>query len=191
MDKLNLQKMKEQADLRKILRNGFLANELDLERALIFDRKLRLSIKERPELAEDRKKLRMIIKSYEEAKWNSDSIISDIQLKESDDADFIAEQERKFLNNRKFIIKNSLASFNMTQQDLGMLLGHGKSYMSELLNGISPFTNRDLIIIHRILKIELKDLIPTIISQKDTVRLKESISRLNKPKLRFEKEDVV
>jgi transcriptional regulator with XRE-family HTH domain len=183
--------MKEQTDLRIILKKGTLSNELDLERALMLDRKLRLMVKEHPELVSDRAQLRMIIKAYEKLNWSNDITISDEQVKENDDAAFIAEQERMFLEIRKQKIKKQLVKYQLTQQDLGKLLGHGKSYMSELMNGISPFSNRDLIILHRLFHIKLDYLIPTIISQKDSEKLKESLAQLNKPALRLEKEDLV
>ncbi len=183
--------MKEQTDLRKILKAGVLSNELDLERAQILDRKLRLLTKEHPELTEDRKRLRVIIKLYEKTNWSNESTISEAKIKESDDAEFIAEQERVFLENRKKIIKEHLTKFNLNQQDLGKLLGHGKSYMSELMNGISPFSNRDLVILHRLFHIKLEHLIPTIISEEDRSKIKNSLSKLNKPELKLEKEDLV
>lgn len=183
--------MKTQTDLREILKKGVITDELDLERALIIDRKLRLLVKSHPELAEQRRKLRSIIKTYENANWKTESIITDNKIKESDDAQFIAEQERKFIEIRKVIIKERLAGNNLTQQDLGVLLGHSKSYMSELINGISPFSNRDIVIIHRLLNIKLEFLIPTIISQKDKIKLKASISKLKATKLKLEKLDLV
>lgn len=187
---VKVREMKEQIDLREILKKAELTSELDLERALMLDRKLRLIIKEQPEFAAERKKLRAIIKSYEKAHWNSDSNITNQQLKESDDAEFIAEQERKFLEIRKETIKKSLSKRNLTQQDLGTILGHSKSYMSELMNGICPFSNKDLIIIHRLFQIELEYLIPTFISQNDQAKLKESISKINNPLLKLEKRDL-
>lgn len=183
--------MKAEIDLRDILKKGQLADELDLERAMILDRKLRLLVKEHPVLAEDRKKLRMIIKLYEKTHWGASSKITDLQIKESDDAEYIAEQERKFLETRKEEIKKSLSKYNLTQQDLGTVLGHGKSYMSELMNGISPFSSRNLIILHRLFHIELKYLIPTIISQKDKGKLRASLISLNNPKLKLDKRDLV
>lgn len=182
--------MKEQTNLKEILKKGVLSDELDLERAFILDRKLRLLVKEHPELAEDRKKLRQIIISYEKANWKANSDISDKQIKESDDAEYIAEQERVFLEKRKEKIQKNLLKHKMTQQELGILLGHSKSYMSELMNGICPFSNRDLIILHRLFNIELDYLIPTIISQKDKEKIKESLSKLNKPNLKLEKKDL-
>lgn len=183
--------MKEQTDLRNILKKGVLSDELDLERALILDRKLRLIVKEHPELIEDRNQLRLIIKAYEKLNWATNITITDDKVKESDDAEFIAEQERVFLEIRKETIKKQLTKYKLTQQDLGKILGHGKSYMSELMNGISPFSNRDLIIMHRLFHIKLDYLIPTIISQKDRIKLKESLTQLNKKGLKLTKEDLV
>ena len=173
------------------MKTGKLTNELDLERALILDRKLRLLLKDHPEFTESRKKLRSIIKSYEEAHWSKESEISESKIKESDIAELIADQEGIFLEKRKNIIKGKLTKLKITQQELGKLLGHGKSYMSELMNGVSPFSMRDLIILHRLFQIKLDDLIPTIISQKDRVRIKTSLSELNNPKLKLEKGDLI
>lgn len=183
--------MKTQLDLKDILKRGKISDELDLERALILDRKLRLMVKEHPELADERKQLRQIIKNYENSNWSNSSEITDQQIKESEIAEFIVEQERIFLEKRKELIKERIAKYNLSQQDLGKILGHSKSYMSELMNGVNPFSIRDLIIIHRLFHIKLEFLIPTIISQKDRDKLKESISKLNKPKLKLEKEDLI
>ena len=79
----------------------------------------------------------------------------------------------------------------MTQQDLGILLGHPKSYMSELINGISQFTMKDLIIIHRILGVSLKMLIPIYLQSETWERVRESIQKLNKPKLGLRKAEFV
>ena len=88
--------MKTQSYL-KILQKGSISNELELEKALIIERKLRLLAKENPELAESRTQLRAIIKEYEQSNWSADSIISNKKIQESDVAELIAEQERKFL----------------------------------------------------------------------------------------------
>jgi transcriptional regulator with XRE-family HTH domain len=188
---LNEVNMKEQVDLKGILKAGKLTNELDLERALILDRKLRLLVKDDPELFESRKRLRSIIKQYEKANWSKESVIDELKIKESDIAEFIAEQERIFLDNRRNTIKEKLDKLKITQQELGKILGHGKTYMSELMNGVSPFGMRDLIILHRLFGIKLENLIPTIISQKDRVKIMTSLTELNKPELKLEKEVLV
>ncbi len=182
--------MKEQVDLKRILKAGKLTNELDLERALILDGKLRLLVKQDPELLEPRKRLRSIIKEYEKTNWSKESEIDELKIKESEIAEFIAEQERIFLEKRKRIIKEKLDKLKITQQELGKILDHGKTYMSELMNGVSPFSMRDLIILHRLFGIKLEILIPTVISEKDRVRIETSLAELNKPELKLEKEDL-
>lgn len=182
--------MKTQSYL-KILQKGSISNELELEKALIIERKLRLLAKENPELAESRTQLRAIIKEYEQFNWGSDSIISDKKIQESDTAELIAEQERRFLANRKKIIKEKLSELGINQQDLGQILGHSKSYISELINGINPFNLKDLIIIHKLFNIKLEDLIPTTIPQKESEKIKSEILKLNKPKLKLGKKNLV
>lgn len=188
---LNELNMKEQVDLKGILKVGKLTNELDLERALILDRKLRLLVKNDSELFESRRRLRSIIKQYEKANWSKESVIDELKIKESDIAEFIAEQERIFHDKRRNTIKEKLDKFKITQQELGKILGHGKTYMSELMNGVSPFGMRDLIILHKLFGIKLENLIPTIISQKDRVKIIASLTELNNPELKLKKEDLV
>lgn len=175
---------------KKVIQKGFISDELELEKALIIERKLRLLSADNSELKEVRTQLRQIIKDYEKKNWNSDSEISDEMIKESDNAEYIAEQERKFLLKRKEIIKEKIADFGLNQQDLGSILGHNKTYISELMNGINPFTLKDLIIIHRLFKIKLECLIPTTIPQKERGRIKLSIQKINKPKLKLNKKDI-
>lgn len=175
---------------KKILQKGIISSELELERMLVVERKLRLLGEENPEFKEDRKHLRAIIKAYEKTNWSSQSEISDEKIKESDTAEYIAEQERQFLDKRKEIIKSKMATYGLNQQDLGTLLGHNKAYTSELINGVNPFSLKDLIIIHRLFKIKLESLIPTTIAEKDRGRIKLSLQKINKPKLKFTKKDL-
>lgn len=175
---------------KKIIQKGSISDELELEKALIIERKLRLLSPSNPEFKEVRSQLRQIIKNYEKKNWNSESEISDEKIKESDNAEYIAEQERKFILKRKEIIKGKLSDYGLNQQDLGSILGHNKTYMSELMNGINPFTLKDLIIIHRIFKIKLEHLIPTTIPQKERGRIRLSIQKMNKPKLKLDKKDI-
>lgn len=80
----------------KILHKGSISDELELEKALIIERKLRLMAKENPELSESRDKLRSMIKEYEKRNWGNNSLISEERIKESDMAELIAEQEKNF-----------------------------------------------------------------------------------------------
>jgi hypothetical protein len=53
------------------------------------------------------------------------------------------------------------------------------------MNGIYPFSLKDLIVINRLLKIDLTDLIPKFLSRKDQIKIQSSIQKLDNPKLKF------
>lgn len=182
--------MKTHFDIEQIVKSGKINNELDLERALIADRKLRILAKEDSSFITLRKKLRDIIEEYENREWSTNNTTSQ-KIAESDIAEYIAEKERIFISQRKTLIKNKLKSLNLTQQQLGLILGHkSKTYMSELMNGISPFPLKDLIIINRLLKIELVNLLPIFLSKNDQLKVKSVILELNNPKIKLTKEDL-
>ncbi len=183
--------MKTQFDITQLIETGKIENELDFERALIADRKLRVLSKENPKFKSVRKQLRDLIEQYENQNWSSDSKISDKKLRESDIAELIAEKERLFIQRRKELIRKKLKTTNLTQQDFGKILGHrSKSYISELMNGVSPFSLKDLIVINRLLKIGLTDLVPTFLPQSDRVKIRTTIEKLDNPKLKLSKEDL-
>ncbi len=184
--------MKNQFDIEKLIETGKIQNELEFERALIADRKLRVLAKENPKFNSIRKALRDLIQTYEHKNWSSQSRISDKKIKDSDLARNIAENERVFLSTRKQKIKASLKKLSITQQELGVILGHrSKTYMSELMNGISPFTLKDLIIMNQLLGIRLIELIPTMLPYSERLRIKTSLDKLNNPKLKLSTRDLV
>lgn len=183
--------MKTQFDISELIENGEILNELDFERAMIADRKLRVLAKENPKFKSVRKRLRDLIEQYENKNWSAKSNISDKKLQESNVAELIAEKERLFIQRRKELIRKKLKNLNLTQQDFGKVLGHqSKSYMSELINGVSPFSLKDLIVINRILKIDLTDLVPTFLPQSDRVKIRTTIKKLDNPKLKLSKDDL-
>lgn len=171
-------------DLKALLAAGIIDDELTFEQALIFDRKLRLMVKEKPELMADRIKLRSLISAYEQVHWSKTSPISFEQIKKSDAAEKAAEAERRFIENRKQLIKAKLKLHSLTQEGLGQLLGHGKSYTSELMNGLSPFTLRDLVLIHKLFDLPLESLVPVMISRNDQLKINQVLKRLKKPGLK-------
>ncbi len=184
--------MEMEFDISKIITNGKIQNELDFERALIADRKLRILSKENPKLKIIRRKLRDIIEQYENENWSSDSNIPKQKIIESDAAELIAEKERLFIENRKRLIRKKLKNLNLTQQDFGKILGHqNKSYISELMNGVSPFSLKDLVVINRLLNIDLIDLIPTFLPYSERIKIKSEIKKLDNPKLVLNEEDLV
>lgn len=87
----------EQLDIKKLIREGALQNELDYERSLIAERKLRLLAKKNPQFILERKELRDIIETWEKKNWSADSVISIEKIKESDLAEEIASEEIRFL----------------------------------------------------------------------------------------------
>lgn len=183
--------MKIEFDIDRVIKKGEIQNELELERVLIADRKLRVLSKDHPQLKAVRKKLRNLIESYEARHWSAKSDVSDDKIRESDIAEHIAEKERQFIARRKELIRSRLKKLDLNQQDFGLLLGHqSKSYISELINGIRPFSLRDLIVINRLLKIDLHDLIPTVLPQSDRVKIKSSIEKLGNPKLKLSQDDL-
>ncbi|UII77188.1 hypothetical protein LV716_05300 [Flagellimonas sp. HMM57] len=85
--------MERRFDLNKMLLNGGIRNELDLEVALVYDRLLRPMIKENPQLKAIRKRLRDTIEDYETKNWSASSTITSEQIKESDLAELNVEKE--------------------------------------------------------------------------------------------------
>lgn len=184
--------MKTDFDIEKIIEKGIITNELDYERALIADRKLRLLAKDDLHFKNLRFKLRDIIDKYENSEWSDADKITDKKLLESEKSERIAELERLFLENRKKIIRKQLKELELTQENLGLILGHkSKTYMSELMNGIKPFTLRDLIVINRLLKIEIAVLIPVFLSKEDQTKVQEAVIKLGKPKIKLTSDDLV
>lgn len=182
--------MKTEFDIEAILKKGRLSNELDYERALMAERKLRLLAKEDAQFTTLRHQLRELLESYERSEWADADSIDDRQLIQSEKAEFIADQERQFLETRKRTIRNRLKQLELTQENLGSILGHrSKTHMSELMNGIKPFTLKDLVIMHRLLKIEMSVLIPVFLSNSDQEKVKLAVSKLDKPKVKLEAND--
>ena len=191
MNGLNNRNMKDLVNIRDIENIQKLDNEYDLQKALLLDRKLRLMVEEDSSLKSIQVKLFKLIHAYEAEHWSHSESITDEQIEDSENAELLVEFERVFLLQRKDTIRKRLKSYDMTQQDLGVLLGHKKSYMSELMNGVSQLSLKDLVIIHRLLNIELLKLIPTYLQNETRERVNKSILLLNKPKLRLRKKDLI
>mgnify|MGYP006284904781 FL=1 len=182
--------MKELKNIRDIQDVEKLENEYDFEKAFLLDKKLRLMVKDHPELKPLRKKLRRLMSDYEDRVWSDPEKVSEEQVEESENAERTVEAERKFIKKRKEAIRKKLKEYDMTQQDLGKLLDHPKSYISELMNGVSQFSMKDLVIIHRLFGISLKTLIPTYLQSDTRTKINETINKLNKPKLKLKKDDI-
>lgn len=97
--------MKTPFDVDGFFEKGKIQNELDFERVLIAERKLRVMANENPKLKTVRRKLRDLIEVYENKIWAADAQITDEKLKESDWAEQAAEKERLIHNRRKLSLK--------------------------------------------------------------------------------------
>jgi transcriptional regulator with XRE-family HTH domain len=95
-----------------------------------------------------------------------------------------------FIQKRKELIKAKLEENAITQKDLGKILGHRPNYMSELMNGVRPFSKDDIVVIHRLLGIEFNDLIPTFLKREVTNHIKVTLSELNNTKVKLRYKDL-
>ena len=183
---------KTQFDIETLLTAGVISDELNYERAMIADRQLRLLAKEDVHYKAKRKALRTLIEKYERKHWSDEQALDESKLVISGNAVKHAEVERVFIQKRKEEIRKKLKSLQLTQNDLGILLGHkSKTHLSELMNGLATFTLRDLVIIHRLLDIPLNKLIPVSLSHADQTRINANVIQLKKSNLKLKKQGLV
>ena len=182
--------MKKEFDIDQLLKKGKIKDELELERVSLAERKLRLISKKDPKARIKRKKLRELIYNYENKHWKNRTGITNTQIKESNKAEQIVQKESEFIDRRKKLIRTKLKRLGLNQQEFGKILGHdSKSYMSELMNGIVPFTLKDLIIISKLLKINLNKLIPTQIPEEEKIKIEKKINSLGKSTIKLNKQE--
>jgi transcriptional regulator with XRE-family HTH domain len=175
--------------IQNIQKLNYLTNELDYEKASSLFLKLRVLEKEDESYKPIRNHLRNLIKDYEKKNWADEGSITDNQNKESDLAETLVQAENEFYQRRKELIKAKLKEVRLTQNDLAKILGHRKGYMSELLNGLRPFSKEDLVVINRLFKIKLEDLIPTFIKQDRAHHIKKTLESLSHSRLKLTKRD--
>jgi antitoxin component HigA of HigAB toxin-antitoxin module len=180
----------EKFNIDNILKIATLDNEYEFEKATTLHSQLRVQIKEDPSLKEERKHLRKLIKVYEAKHWSDLDQVSDDQIKESDRAEKMIMLENTLKAKRKEVIKKRLKRFGLSQNDLAFLLGHKKNYMSELINGIRPFSKTDIQILNRTLRIPIQALYNPFLKEDVAVRVREAIKELDKPELKLKEEDL-
>lgn len=177
-------------ELDKLLKEGEIKSELVLEQASHADRKMRLLESQNPTIKTKRKKLREMIYDYERKHWSSKSKISQRRIEESDKAELVVLKQEEFIQKRKAIIKSKLSKYNLNQQEFGRILGHkNKSYISELMNGVNPFSLKDIIVISTLLKIDLDDLVFKSISIEEQQKIEKAIISLDNPKLKLNRKE--
>lgn len=180
----------EKFSIKNIEKINSLNSELEVEKASNLFLKLRVLAKENESYKVLRKHLSKLIKDYEDKNWSNSENITKEQIEESDLAEQIVKAESNFYSKRKEIIRKKLKESGLNQTDLAKILGHNKGYVSELINGIRPFSKDDLIIINRLFKIELENLIPTFIKEERAIHIRKTLKSIPKSRIRLSKEDI-
>lgn len=180
----------EKFSIQNIEKISSLNSELEVEKATNLFLKLRVLAKENESYKVLRKHLSKLIRDYEDKNWSISENISKEQIKESDLAEQIVQAESNFHSRRKEIIRKKLKESGLNQTDLAKILGHRKSYVSELINGIRPFSKEDIIIINRLFKIELENLIPTFIKEDKVLHIRKTLKSIPKSRIRLTKKDI-
>jgi len=181
MDRLNID---------NILKLDKLNSELEFEQATAIFDKLRWMVKEDKSLEPIRQRLLELIEKYEAENWGNENEISNEQIRESDIAERVVNAEIYFIQKRKEKIKEKLKENGMNQKDLGKILGHRPNYMSELINGVRPFSRDDIVIIHRLFDIDFNDLIPPFLKKEVTNHIKKALAELKNTKSRLKYKDL-
>ena len=175
----------ERLEIDNILKLDKLNDELEYEKAISIYGRLRWMVKEDNSLSPVKKHLKELIKQYEKGHWEDETKITSEQIKESDIAEKIVSSESEFIQKRKELIRKKLKENGLTQQDLARILGHRPNYMSELMNGVRPFSRDDIIVIHRLFEIDLKDLVPPFLKTEVTNHIKQTLKELKRRKSKF------
>lgn len=177
-------------NIDNILKIESINSELELEQASSVLNKLNLLVKKDSEINPLIVHLSDLIELYESEHWLNEEEVTDEQLQASDRAEELVKFQNRFIQKRKELIKKALKNMGIIQNDLATILGHRKNYMSELINGVRPFSQEDIIIIHRILGIEFNDLINPIVKEKSVVRIRRISKKLDNPQLKLKGEDL-
>lgn len=180
----------DRLDIDNILKVDELNSELEFEKATSIQGKLRWMIKEDSSLEPIRTHLLVLIKKYESTHWENESEITEEQIKESDNAERIINAENIFIQKRKELLKSKLKENEISQKDLAKLLGHRPNYMSELMNGVRPFSRDDIVVIHRLFEIEFKDLIPPFLKKEVTNHIKTTLGEFKNKRIRLKINDL-
>ena len=180
----------DRLDIDNILKIDKLNSELEFEKATSIQGKLRWMIKEDNSLKPVREYLILLIEKYEKEHWSVEDEISNLQIIESDTAEKIINAENIFIQKRKELIKSNLKENNISQKDLATILGHRQNYMSELINGIRPFSRDDIVVIHRLFGIGFDNLIPPFLKKEVTNHIKTTLGKLRNKKVRLKIRDL-
>jgi len=180
----------DRLEIDNILKIDELNSELEFERATLIQGKLRWMVEDDSSLEFVRAHLLALIEKYESEHWSNESEISAEKVNESDLAEKIVSTESVFIQKRKEFIKEKLKGNELTQKDLAKILGHRPNYMSELMNGVRPFSRDDIVVIHRLFEIDFVNLIPPFLKKAVTNHIKTTLGELRNKKIRLKIKDL-
>lgn len=180
----------DKLEIDNILKIDELNNELEYERATSIHGKLRWMVEEDNSLEPVRQHLFVLLEKYQSKHWENELEITEEQIKESDNAEKIVDAENNFIHKRKELIKSKLKENEITQKDLAKLLGHRPNYMSELMNGVRPFSRDDIVVIHRLFGIDFNDLIPPFLKKEVTNHIKMTLGEMKNIKVKLKMNDL-
>ena len=170
--------------LKTYLPSEGINNELELERALLSFSKLRVPSENNAHFHSIRSQILKLIVAYEKEHWNLEIVASEYIILESDLAEIIVRKEEEFIQKRRKLIKTGLSRFGLKQKDLCELLDHkSETYISDLIRGWHPMSITDMLIISKVLKISMNDLVPKNIPYPVLNRLSTSLKKMNRPGL--------
>lgn len=176
--------IRDRLAINRILKLNNLSSEYEFEKISSLYLQLRKESKTSGvDYQDERNHLKKLIKEYEHENWLKEYEVSEIQIKESDVAENLVRLENEFNQKRKDFIKKRLKEYSLNQNDLAKILGHRKSYMSELINGLRPLSKEDIIILNQLLSIKLEDLIPPFIKYSKAIKVKKALSNISKDKV--------
>ncbi len=179
----------DRLDINNILKIEKLEDELEFEKASSLYLKLRKPAQEDKFYSDIRMHLKVLINKYEQENWSDESSITEEQVRESDKAEALVRAENQFNQKRKEQIRMRLTVIGLNQTDLAKILGHRKGYMSELINGLRPFSKEDIVIINRLLKIRFEDLIPPFIKKDKADHINRTLESIPKSNLKLTMRD--
>ena len=180
----------DRLEIDNILKIDELISELEFEQATAIQGKLRWMVGEDSSLEPIRQHLLKLIEKYETKNWVNKTKITNEQINESDLAEKIVNAENFFIQKRKELIKEKLEEYEINQEGLGKILGHRPNYMSELLNGVRPFSRDDIVVIHRLFDIDFKDLIPPFLKKEVTNHIKMTLGEFKNLKVQLKCKDL-
>ena len=175
----------DRLEIDNILKIDELRSELEFEQATSIHGKLRWMVEEDNSLEPVRQHLMGLIEKFESKHWHNETKITEEQIKESDIAERIVNAENLFIQKRKEFLKTKLRENELSQKDLAKILGHRPNYMSELMNGVRPFSRDDIVVIHRLFDVEFKDLIPPFLKEEVTNHIKTTLGELKSKRVRL------